>query len=113
MPAGRGGVEVDWGIGDDGRTGGLAFFRLTLRPRARINMTKETIAVTARMIYRSLIGIRWRASLGPNPVIHKLRKLLRPAPGLTGNRVILKYGSRPSSVKFESIEFAKSDAWDV
>jgi hypothetical protein len=74
MPAGRGGVAVDCGIGEEGRTGGLAFFRLILRRRDLSNRTAATIAAKARMISAYSIGIRWRASLSPNPAIYRLLK---------------------------------------
>jgi hypothetical protein len=74
MPAGRGGVVVDCGIGEEGRTGGLAFFCLCRRRRVLSKRTAATIAANARMISAYSIGIRWRASLSPNPAIYRLLK---------------------------------------
>jgi hypothetical protein len=71
MPAGRGGVAVDCGIGEDGRTGGPAFLCLTLRRRVLSKRTAATIAANARMISAYSIGIRCGASLSPNPAIYR------------------------------------------
>src|ERR1700681_2454235 len=88
MPAGRGGVAVDCGIGEEGRTGATAFLLLILRRRVLSNRTAATIAANARMISAYSIGIRWRASLSPNPAIYQLPNA---QPGLSGP------GRRPSN----------------
>jgi hypothetical protein len=74
IPAGRGGVAVDCGIGEDGRIGGPDFLRF-LRWRVLSSMTAATSAAKARSISAYAIGIGWRASLSPNPAIYQLQNV--------------------------------------
>jgi len=50
MPAGRGGVAVDCGIGEDGRTGGPDFLCVVRRLRALSSISAAARATSARMM---------------------------------------------------------------